>query len=406
MGHFRSNILVLSLFRFVCMILTVSFVTYNIILYSEDEDLTEVSFKMYNQDEESIYPGITICIDKPFEFNKLEKFGMGSNKTTYKHFLQGRLWDDRLLKINFDSVVMDIKDYLIEACIKTKFNGKCLNFDPQISTFFEPSKRQCYAFGNAPGSNIVYVETKMNVSLFPNQIRPEMWKFIVRFPFPSQIFRSSKMSYGEWQNRQNLSNGFTMNFQVRNVQVIRRRNKKSKSCYAWNNYDNLIMHEISKQLGCRPLYWGKKSTLPICNTKRKMGMFEKYFFDRYFGSDDSASYIPPCLELEDIQIEYSDIESETRKNVEKDEPIFDEEDEVVSHDTHPETMDWFKVRLWFRSNRFIEIKQVKAYNFQNLVGNGGGYMGLFLGYSIVQLPSMIMSDYRRLKKIILSKVYF
>ena len=71
----------------------------------------------------------------------------------------------------------------------------------------------------------------------------------------------------------------------------------------------------------------------------------------------------------------------------------------------PETIDWFKVRLWFRSNRFMEIKQVKAYNFQNLVGNGGGYMGLFLGYSIAQLPSMIMSDYRRLRKIILSKVY-
>ena len=104
-----------------------------------------------------------------------------------------------------------------------------------------------------------------------------------------------------------------------------------------------------------------------------MGMFEEYFFDRYFGSDDSANYIPPFLELEDIQIEYSDIEVETRKNVEKDEP-----GKHDSHDSHPETIDWFKVRLWFRSNRFMEIKQIKAYNFQNLSGNGGGYIGLVL----------------------------
>ena len=175
MGNFRSDKLVLSLFRFVCKMLTLSLVTFNIILYFEDEDLTEISFKMYNQDEESIYPGITICIDKPFDNNKLEKFGEGSNKTMYTQFLQGRMWDDRMLKINFDSVVIDIKDYLIEACIKTEFNGKCLEFDPQITSFFEPSKRQCYAFRNAPGSHIVYVESKMNVTLFPNQMRPEMW---------------------------------------------------------------------------------------------------------------------------------------------------------------------------------------------------------------------------------------
>ena len=301
------------------MLLTVAFVSYNIHLYSEDEDLTEVAFKMYNQDEESIYPGITICIDKPFETYKLKKFGKGINKTAYKQFIQGRLWDERMLKINLDSVVIDIKDYLIEACIKSHFNGKCVRFDPEISSFFEPSKRQCYTFHNTPGSNIVFVETKMNVSLFPNQMRPEMWKFIAQFPFPTQIFRSSKMSYGEWQNRQNLSNGFTMNFYVRNVVVIRRRSKKLKPCYDWNNYDNLVMNEISEQLGCRPVYWSQNSNVPLCNAKEKMGMFETYFFDRYFGSDDSANYIPPCLELEDIQIEYSDIEAEDRKNVEKDE---------------------------------------------------------------------------------------
>ena len=77
---------------------------------------------MYNQDEESIYPGMTICIDKPFETYKLKSFGSGINKTTYKQFIQGRLRDERMLNINFDSVVIDMKDYLIQACIKPQFN--------------------------------------------------------------------------------------------------------------------------------------------------------------------------------------------------------------------------------------------------------------------------------------------
>ena len=392
----RVNTVVSSLFQFVCVIITVSIITYNIILYSEDEDLTEVSFKMYNQDEESIYPGITICIDKPFQASKLDKFGEGINKTAYENFLRGRLWDDRMLQINFDSAIIDIKDYLIEACIKRKFNGNCLKFHPRIDLFFEPSKFQCFGFQNTPGTNIVYVETKFNVSLFPNQIRPEKWKFIIRFPFPSQIFRSAKMSYGEWQNRQNLSNGFTMNFYVRNVQVVRRRNKELKPCHEWNNYDNMVMNEISEKHGCRPMYWGSKSNIPLCDTKEKMGVFEQSFFDRYFGSDESASHIPPCIEPEDIQIEYSDVEAEDQQQV--------DEHNVDSHDSNLEILDWFKVRLWFRSNRFMEIKQIRAYNFQNLVGNGGGYIGLFLGYSIVQLPSIITTTYCRLQKMISSKI--
>ena len=81
----RVNTVVVSLFQLVCVIITVSIITYNIILYSEDEDLTEVSFKMYNQDEESIYPGITICIDKPFQASRLDKFGERINKTTYEN---------------------------------------------------------------------------------------------------------------------------------------------------------------------------------------------------------------------------------------------------------------------------------------------------------------------------------
>lgn len=398
MKSLRSNTVFLSLFRLVCIVITASIIAYNISLYSQDEDLTEVSYQMYNQDEEGIYPGITICVATPFRNKELEMYGARINKTTYGNFLRGRLWDDRMLRVNFDSVTMDIKDYLIEACIKQKFNGDCLNFDPEIETFFQPSKFQCFSFDNPPETNIVYVETKINASLFHNKLRPEKWEFVVRFPFPSQIFRSAKISYGEWPSRQNLFNGFTMNFYVRNVQVIRRRNKDSKPCYDWKNYDNLVMKDISEGLGCRPVYWGNRTTLPICNSMEKMGFFEQAFFDRYFGSDESESHIPPCIEPEDMRIEYSDIEAKDQQKV--------DEHNVDNHCRHPETFDWFKVRLWFRSNRFMEIKQIRAYNFQNLVGNGGGYIGLFLGYSMVQLPSMISSAYNWSKGFMMSKHFY
>ena len=136
MESLRANTVFLSLFRLVCIVITASIIAYNISLYSQDEDLTEVSYQMYNQDEEGIYPGITICVATPFRSKELELYGAGINKTTYENFLRGRLWDDRMLRVNFHSVTIDIRDYLIEACIKQKFNGDCLNFDPKIETKF------------------------------------------------------------------------------------------------------------------------------------------------------------------------------------------------------------------------------------------------------------------------------
>ena len=36
----------------------------------------------------------------------------------------------------------------------------------------------------------------------------------------------------------------------------------------------------------------------------------------------------------------------------------------------------------FQSKYFREVKQIQAYSFQTLVGNVGGYIGLFVGYEV------------------------
>ena len=36
---------------------------------------------------------------------------------------------------------------------------------------------------------------------------------------------------------------------------------------------------------------------------------------------------------------------------------------------------------------------MQAYNLDNFIGNVGGYMGLFLGYAFVQLPTLFESGF-------------
>ena len=51
----------------------------------------------------------------------------------------------------------------------------------------------------------------------------------------------------------------------------------------------------------------------------------------------------------------------------------------------------------FRQSRFTEKIQTREYTFDDLVGTVGGYIGLFLGYALVQFPALIESLCNSLK---------
>ena len=139
----------------------------------------------------------------------------------------------------------------------------------------------------------------------------------------------------------------------------------------------------------RPVYWGNSSEVPPCTSNETLKYFEDSFFKRYFGSDDSSTNIPPCIEIADMQIEYKDIESKQQKKV--------DEYSIDGNRNESQSLDWFKVRLWFRTNDFMEIKQIKSYELESFVGNVSGVIGLFLGNGLIHLPYLIINIYSRMK---------
>ena len=63
--------------------------------------------------------------------------------------------------------------------------------------------------------------------------------------------------------------------------------------------------------------------------------------------------------------------------------------------------DSFAIHVRFGSLfRYLEIKQIRAYTFSSLVGNIGGYMGLFLGYAILNFPQLLMNMFASIKDMV------
>ena len=45
----------------------------------------------------------------------------------------------------------------------------------------------------------------------------------------------------------------------------------------------------------------------------------------------------------------------------------------------------------YEQSHFLEMKQVKAYTLNSLFGNIGGYIGMFLGYALLNAPTLLTS---------------
>ena len=111
-----------NFFQALCHISAISLVIFCVHKFIQDEDLTEISFKRFLDDEESIYPEISLCLSEPYRKENLKALGDGINSSAYNDFLHGELWDDRMLDINYHKVTLDIKEYLIDTASTGKEN--------------------------------------------------------------------------------------------------------------------------------------------------------------------------------------------------------------------------------------------------------------------------------------------
>ena len=67
-------------------------------------------------------------------------------------------------------------------------------------------------------------------------------------------------------------------------------------------------------------------------------------------------------------------------------------------DGWPEEADMFDVVLEFQDDTYMEIQQLRRYGIQDIVGDIGGYLGLFLGFSLIQIPQLIFKIIDTLEK--------
>ena len=364
-------------FRIICLLSTGGLFVYCSWKFIQDDSTSLVDFKAYHNTDEDIYPSITLCFMQDDESNAIyipRKLRNGyniDNATKYASFLRGEYWDSNFTKIDYDDVTFNLRDYVktVSIGVNTTYSTPIYTWNNVLNTterfpFFTSSRQsrnKCFSCDLSNKKDlqiegrqltIFYVEFK-DISTMKTMIAYHMH-------YPNQYLRSSTLDM-EWGEKPGIWNGNHKTIIIDMVEVIRRRRTYRKPCNANSkNDDDTILLTLIQNAGCKPPHSHLNVDYPICSNKTGMAQTN---IEKLDGSDFTflQSFDPPCNQVQTI--------SHTPQGVR------------ITNDTSSPSL--FVI---YNSGSYREVRHIRAFDIQSLVGNIGGYIGLFLGFAFWQAP--------------------
>ena len=384
------------LFQFALIAGFIVYGVQNLWHYFQNDDLCEVSYKTFHSDIKHGYPSLSICFSSPFVKERLSEYlssDMDNISENYESYLIGGRYSDQNNNINtksfksvpYEETTMQKNDFLTNADIADK-NRAFLPISQDISINswgWMLGIMKCFTFSVPYQKNrfISQMNVEFNNTIFPNNgTRPsDGWNpggMHLFFHYPNQFATSFPTNKRFWHSRKTASSGpnrYRMRFYLKGMEVLRKRHKSDEICQDDMPYDDWIRYHIINEVGCRPPYWHQMATsMPFCDTKEKLKEVQSKFWSYFYGIKEAKA---PCTEIKKLDLEYE-------------EP---EDDQIVSPGSS--MISWY-----YRVNSYKEIKQMRAYTGMMLLGNVGGFLGLLLGYALIQIPSDLVHMFFKFKQ--------
>ena len=284
---------------------------------------------------------------------------------------------------------MNISDYITDIYVERNNNashnlyGHANGFKPpyvSYSGFVYTIFAKCFAI-HITDTDITSFTVTLRNDVFPNNIRPQQSGIFRIHPhYPNQFLQSHAFSRGSWPKREN-NKTFYMNFRLQGMEVVMRRHKHGDNCIEnWKKYDQIVLKKHLSNVGCRAPYHSSSLGLPVCNSSDQMKQTVLAM-----GTGAINDYPLPCRGPEQIGSLYYDSEL---RNL------------TCEQRWENNCFGNTSIRLDMLNPRFKLIQQSKAIGVQDLIGNCGGYLGLFLGYALMQLPELLSLAVSKFRKVV------
>ena len=380
------------LFCILCIVLALYMIVLEAERFVKNEDTTSIGFKSFDSSPGNMYPALTLCFFSKLgeifdEEYLLENFGIDGK--TYMACSMGSCSNEKefenITSIDFDEAV--IKPVKFIKHISTKMtNGYSwksrwtrqtpLSYLPIYKTHQSPQDL-CYTLMDDLDHGIFKDQDMINLDLeYLKTLAKQTNKtlnLMILTHYHGQFYRDKThilrlliKAIDEMENRIIIS--------LSKVDIIRKRPDANIPCDPNHNSDDdyLWRNATLSLLGCLPSFWktfaNEHSMLPACNSSSQL---KKFFLQRTHDMIDDLSdlddnitslYTPPCDEMS-LTASFYDKPNGNSKEL--------------------------AIRVGYPKRTFKEIVNRKAFNFEAFWSGVGGFVGIFLGYSLMQLPEII-----------------
>ena len=317
------------LFKALCLLVVFVMIGYWFIKFIQDEDVCLVDYKPIKEANDIHYPEVSLCFQYP-----------------------GKLHED-ISTINFTHLSINMTQYFLRTTVVWKNGSGHLIQEAKpylsFSGFKYGSYLKCFSIfiPDLDWGEVKFIAHWYSIELYVNRFPPSMGGVVARIHQPNQFLHTDDAQY--LSSNMDVSEGVSLGILMTGFEVMKRRNKVKEPCVTnWNEFDQIYTTQHITEFQCSPPYFEPSEHFPICSDEKKIED-SRFEVSRI---RSKPSYFPPCQGMSKIDYDF--------------------------FNNFPKKKGSLSIMIGYPEQVKI-ITQSQAVDVHTIIGNIGGYIGLFLG---------------------------
>ena len=347
-----------------------------VLRYFDNEDASSINYKTFNDSPLDIYPTFSICLHATDRYplhhflraNVHEKTGV--SEVEFDQMLKGTTDADvedvltNILTMEYDQFSLKFESFLNAVGLEEQ-NEK-IEHHNDSTPFFESYKDPDNVCFSLKSSNHIGIFRQRDwVSLKLDKLKEASILIQAYIHYPGRLTREIGRPNFELDPDDLDDDHTKTTLQLNRLSILRKRPDANVPCYSKHeNDDDTIFREfLVRKEGCIPMYWQNK--LP---------------------SNDSLN---SCIHPSKMKSIYDEIKNKEYVFSKYDQPCDYMEVSLgaVQHSSSYENVTLLE--LQYMKQNYQEIVNIKDFELESLWSSVGGFVGIFLGYSLLRVPDLM-----------------
>ena len=336
------------------------------------------------------YPAFTFCFSggpdfvysdaiKELQMSKEEYSMLLRGDSLYTNYTEGK-WQ-RAVEISNQRFSIQIQRMLWNIHFKTKEPSKSFVLDKKvddISSFvmedlpfyisYQDPDKICFTRKQESDVGLDFLRLEDHVEFDATYLKGA--HFLLYIHYPGQFSRNIQRPVFETTLDVDSRSKTQLHGSLTYIGVLRKRPGSNIPCNPdLKDDDNEFKLRVIKEVGCIPAYWRlmvKKNYLTdLCTTSNQL---KSVYNHLKHPAGIMSLYQPPCDEMQALI-------------------------NVQETKVYGKKVQTLKIVIRYSTEIYQEIQNFRDYNLDTLWSSVGGFIGIFLGYSLLQLPELLQLDW-------------